>query len=247
MPGLWATDGTGAGTHAVKSFTGIDQIHAAAGGGVTFEAATPQTSEQVWYSDGTAAGTIALTSDSTGEGSDPDHFTPLAPAAPVNQTGGADSDTLTGASGDDTLSGLGGNDTLLGNGGNDMLTGGAGNDTIDGGSGTDTAVFSGAFADYTVAFNSGTQTFTVTDTRGGSPDGSDTITNVESFQFSDVGVAYDLTGTAPWLRIATQRDAAGSIATTTVTLDNGGQWVNTVDTLNASAVLWSASHYDGGP
>ena len=36
-----------------------------------------------------------------------------------------------------------------------------------------------------VSYNSGTQAFTVADQRGGSPDGTDTVTGVENFQFAD--------------------------------------------------------------
>jgi Ca2+-binding RTX toxin-like protein len=84
-----------------------------------------------------------------------------------------------------TMYGNDGNDVLTGNTGNDTFTGGAGNDTITGGGGTDTAIFSGAHTDYTVTYNTSTSIFTVTDLRGGSPDGTDTITGVTNFQFSD--------------------------------------------------------------
>jgi Ca2+-binding RTX toxin-like protein len=94
-------------------------------------------------------------------------------------------DTLTGTAGNDTISGLGGNDILNGQGGDDTLNGGGGNDTINGGTGNDTAVFTGTQASYTITYNSATQTYTVTDTRAGSPDGIDTITGVENFRFSD--------------------------------------------------------------
>ena len=89
----------------------------------------------------------------------------------------------TNLGGDDTISGGAGNDVLAGGSGNDTITGGAGNDTIDGGIGTDTVVYSGAWVDYTV---SGTGPFTLTDNRVNSPDGTDTVSNVENFQFSNV-------------------------------------------------------------
>ena len=96
------------------------------------------------------------------------------PDTAVNRTGTAASQTLAGGDFNDTLSGLGGDDRLYGHGGNDTLDGGAGNDT---------AAFSGARADYLVTQSGGT--FTVTDLRAGSPDGTDTVTGIESFQFSD--------------------------------------------------------------
>ena len=84
---------------------------------------------------------------------------------------------------DDNLSGAGGNDHLEGLGGDDTLTGGAGNDTIEGGAGFDVANYSGNQDDYTGSFD-GT-TVTLTDNRGGSPDGTDTITGVGRAHFAD--------------------------------------------------------------
>ena len=55
---------------------------------------------------------------------------------------------------------------------------------IDGGAGSDTAVFSGNYANYTIN-NSGNSTFTIADTRSGSPDGIDSLVNVETFKFAD--------------------------------------------------------------
>ncbi len=92
-------------------------------------------------------------------------------------------DNAIGGSGNDTITGNAIANTLNGGNGNDTLTGGAGNDTIIGGSGTDVAVFSGAYANYQINYNSGT--FAVVDLRSGSPDGADIVTGVENFQFSN--------------------------------------------------------------
>jgi hypothetical protein len=83
----------------------------------------------------------------------------------VDVTGNALANSITGNSGDNTITGVGGNDS------------------IDGGDGTDTVILAGNRADYTITL-SGT-TYTVVDNRGGSPDGTDTVTNVENFQFVD--------------------------------------------------------------
>ena len=91
-----------------------------------------------------------------------------------------------GGAGNDIIVGSPNNDTINGGAGNDTLTGGGGNDTIDGGAGSgDTAVYSGARSDYTVTFDNTTSAYTIIDNRAGSPDGTDTVTNVENFQFSN--------------------------------------------------------------
>ena len=46
-------------------------------------------------------------------------------------------------------------------------------------------MYSGNRANYAVSYNAGTQTITLTDQRGGTPDGVDTITGMEFFQFAD--------------------------------------------------------------
>jgi hypothetical protein len=85
---------------------------------------------------------------------------------------------LTGGGGDDTLNGRGGSDTLSGGAGNDALNGGLGNDTLVGGSGVDRAIFSGSFSSYAVSFSGST---TIID----GPDGRDTLSGIEQFQFAD--------------------------------------------------------------
>jgi pimeloyl-ACP methyl ester carboxylesterase len=85
---------------------------------------------------------------------------------------------------------LGGNDILDGGPGSDMLTGGPGNDTLDGGTGTDTAIYSGLRSDYLITrVDSGS--IQIADTRAGSPDGSDIVSNVQNFQFADHTYAFD--------------------------------------------------------
>ncbi len=104
-------------------------------------------------------------------------------------------DIIYGAGGDDSITGGQGDDQLFGgrigtqdvDTGNDTITGGAGNDTIDGGAGTDTAIYTGNRADYQITFAAGV--YTIVDLRGGSPDGTDTVTTVENFQFADGTIA----------------------------------------------------------
>lgn len=75
-----------------------------------------------------------------------------------------------------------GADRIYGNAGVNRLTGGAGADTLDGGLGQDTAVFSGVRSAYTITYSGNTAIIS-------GPDGTDTLINIEVFQFADVSVA----------------------------------------------------------
>jgi hypothetical protein len=110
-----------------------------------------------------------------------------APSGAVTLTGTVAGQTLAGGALADTLNGMGGNDMLYGNGGND---------TIDGGAGSDTAWYTGLRADYSVVRNAN-GTVTVTDLRGGSPDGTDTLTGVEKLDFADGRISLADTGPFP--------------------------------------------------
>ncbi|NBT84862.1 MAG: hypothetical protein EBT58_08480, partial [Betaproteobacteria bacterium] len=92
--------------------------------------------------------------------------------------------SIEGGSGGDSIEGWAGGDTLVGGSGDDTLRGGTGDDNLTGGEGTDTAAFSGAFVDYTIAYDLSTQTFTIIDKTVGR-DGTDKVFAVERFQFSD--------------------------------------------------------------
>ncbi|WFU75660.1 M10 family metallopeptidase C-terminal domain-containing protein [Bradyrhizobium sp. CB2312] len=94
-------------------------------------------------------------------------------------------DNATGGFGNDTIIGNIIANVLNGGAGNDTITGGGGNDTIIGGAGADTVVYSGSELSYGITYSSSTQTFTISDLRSGSPDGNDTVTGVEQFQFAD--------------------------------------------------------------
>ena len=81
-----------------------------------------------------------------------------------------------------------GSDTITGNTADNKFTGGAGNDHLDGLAGTDTAVFSGLSTSYQITHNAD-GSWTVADLRSGSPDGTDTVSNIEWLQFDDGTVA----------------------------------------------------------
>jgi serralysin len=79
-------------------------------------------------------------------------------------------------------------DQLFGDSGDDTITGNGGDDDIDGGSDTDTARYSGNSSDYTfLQLTNGD--IQVTDHRAGSPDGTDTVRNVEFFEFDNATLA----------------------------------------------------------
>ncbi|MBK5949930.1 hypothetical protein CH339_17680 [Rhodobium orientis] len=117
--------------------------------------------------------------------------------------GNAGKDTVRGDEGNDTVRGGDGNDVLDGGSGNDTLYGDGGDDSISGGDGADTVVFTGTWADYDITVNPD-GSYTISDTRAGSPDGVDTVYgDVETFAFSDghggvVRIAYaDVPNDAP--------------------------------------------------
>jgi serralysin len=77
-----------------------------------------------------------------------------------------------------------GNDAFLGNAIANELLGGGGNDTIDGAGGVDTAIYGGARSGYKTT-GLGGQSVRIADLRSGTPDGTDTTSNVEFFRFSN--------------------------------------------------------------
>lgn len=115
-----------------------------------------------------------------------------------------------------------GSNVITGNAGANILTGAGGSDTIDGLGGSDTVVFSGRQSDYKITVNGGSAT--LQDLRAGSPDGLDTIANIEFVKFFDVTVANGSLKTT-----TTPAPVAGSvvISDTAVTEGNSGTKVMT--------------------
>ena len=101
----------------------------------------------------------------------------LADGGVVFNDDGVSEISITGGDGDDTINALDGDD---------LISGGAGDDAIDGGDGADIVQFSGNWADYTITENAGV--YTVVHKNAGA-DGTDTVTNVETFRFADGDVA----------------------------------------------------------
>jgi hypothetical protein len=80
-------------------------------------------------------------------------------------------------SGGSVIYGNNAGNTITGGAGADQIYEGTGNDTINGGAGIDTVVFAQSFANYQLSGNLTTLTVT--------GDGSDTLTGIETLQFSD--------------------------------------------------------------
>jgi Ca2+-binding RTX toxin-like protein len=165
--------------------------------------------------------------------------------------GGAD--TVTGGGGSDVLVGLGGIDVLNGGEGADILDGGAGADALDGGAGTDVARYAGASRFYGWTSNVD-GSWTVTDYRVGSPEGADTLRNMETLRFSDGDLALSTADTAQVLKTAFDHimryapaagtdqafvaDLAGKVAAGTLTRAAAiGQIVQRADASSAVATL----------
>jgi len=127
--------------------------------------------------------------------------------------------TIDGGAGDDLIEGWYGNDSLVGGLSNDTLNGGVGNDNLDGAGGTDVAMFTGKFADYKIQYDSSSGKYTLTDGIG--TDGADTLSNIETAQFSDKSVtlsSLDLTPPTISLTASQVSLSAGQTATLTFTL-----------------------------
>jgi Ca2+-binding RTX toxin-like protein len=92
-----------------------------------------------------------------------------------------DVENIWGSEFDDQLTGSNLSNQLLGNGGDDTLKGLEGNDILNGGAGTDTAIFVGAAASYTTAYNAATGELFIS----GGTDGTDVVKDIEVFQFLD--------------------------------------------------------------
>lgn len=88
----------------------------------------------------------------------------------------------------------GGDDRLTGGNGDDILFGGKGNDILNGGSGLDVAVYAGTRAAHAIAITA--QSVQVRGTASGVNTGTDTLTNIERLQFTDLNIALDLNGAA---------------------------------------------------
>lgn len=150
----------------------------------------------------------------------------LGGALGINSTSGAR--YVTGTSGADALVGTSASDTLRGNGGND---------TLNGGSGTDTAVFSGALSGTVFSSSGGVVT-------ASGADGTDTLTSIELFQFSNgtftlSQVLGDVTApAAPTQSVVT--NGAGYVSGNTPALTGTGEAGATIKVFSGATQVGSA-------
>lgn len=99
--------------------------------------------------------------------------------------------------GNDTVFGNATDNHIFGERGNDAVQGNEGNDALDGGAGIDLAQYSGAFGDFFIQILNSV-TLTIQDLFAGDGDeGTDAVSNIERFSFSDGMYAFDGSGFAP--------------------------------------------------
>ena len=94
--------------------------------------------------------------------------------------------SVIGGFGHNTIVGNNAGDYIFGGtGGGNIIQGGSGDNTIDGGpGGNNTLVLTGDYANYRITAPSN-QMLQIVDLRSGSPDGTDQVTEIQSFQFAD--------------------------------------------------------------
>jgi hypothetical protein len=147
-----------------------------------------------------------------------------------------------------------GNDTLTAGSGSVALIGGAGNDTITGGGGPDTALYSGRYGDYAITTNATTHALTVADQRAGAPDGTDTVSGVQTLQFADATAQYDAsgnlrtltifdtTGNTSWTSFQTNYDASGHMLLQHGITVGGTSWSNIYNP--SPTIAYEVAYYD---
>ncbi|TSA10633.1 MAG: hypothetical protein D4R79_11160 [Comamonadaceae bacterium] len=151
-------------------------------------------------------------------------------------------DTITGTDTANSFNGGAGNDTIVAGSGNDFISGGAGNDSIDGGGGADVVSYSDSHSRYTVTPN-GDGSITVSDSLaaiyGG--DGTDSLRNVETVQFSD-GYWSNSNGSFTLVKAINTADqtVTGTSGDDTIQADSGNDSIDGgSDTSSSGSSFWS--------
>ena len=96
-----------------------------------------------------------------------------------------------GSNFDDIITGNSSSNKIEGGSGSDTLKGGSGNDILIGGSGIDSANFQGNFADYSFSIDSANGGATQIADSNSQRDGTDIVTQVESFVFNSTTYGAD--------------------------------------------------------
>jgi hypothetical protein len=124
-------------------------------------------------------------------------------------------EVIRGGAGDDQIVGGSGDDVISGEAGNDQITPGVGNDTVDGGDGDDTVIYLGNRSAYTITFDNASATYTVSSLA----EGTDKVTKVETFKFtnSTVSAQYVINTTSPTIAINSSSASLGPSQTATIT------------------------------
>ena len=122
-------------------------------------------------------------------------------------------DYLNGGNGDDTLDGGAGNDTISAYGGDDTIITGAGRDEVNGGEGIDTVVYND------VAYGDGNNVALSQTANTVNYNNTDTLTNIEFIQFSDVRISADTLEITPVVEVAELTVTEGNSGNTTARID----------------------------
>ncbi|MFB2551546.1 hypothetical protein [Ensifer soli] len=163
----------GDGNDILEGGTGADQLN----GGLGIDTVSYSTAV-------TAAGAVTgVTVDLLNPGSNTGDAAGDTFSEVENIIGSRRGDVLRGNNGDNVIDGGLGRDTIEGRDGNDTFIAGNGNDSFDGGNGADTLVLSGNKSDYQITVAGAG--FQLVDLRGANFDGTDTVTQVETFVFAD--------------------------------------------------------------
>ena len=133
--------------------------------------------------------------------------------ADLGANGGAGGDKIIGNERDNVIDGGAGNDTLTAYGGDDRITTGGGTDKVNGGEGIDTAVYND------VTYGNGSAVSLRKVANSVSYNNTDTLTDVEFIQFSDVRVSADTLEVTPVVEVGELSITEGNSANTIAELE----------------------------
>jgi serralysin len=145
-----------------------------------------------------------------------------------------------------------GNDSITGNRANNVLWGNGGNDVLNGGTGQDSAGYSGTSSNYSWRQNSD-RSYTVTDLRSGSPDGTDRLYNMDTLVFQDRSVQIvdhttvtttDTGNQYSWAQASSNYDGNGTLDSVSIKTDDGRTYFTDYDQFSQYQWKEAISVYD---